>query len=42
LRTGAASCEALHRYFLAVVLILPGTTFAFGRLLFDFLERRAA
>jgi len=29
-------------YFLAVFLILPGTAFAFGRLLFEFLRRRAA
>ena len=28
-------------YFLAVFLILPGTAFAFGRLLFEFLRRRA-
>jgi len=28
-------------YFLAVFLILPGTGFAFGRLLFEFLRRRA-
>ena len=29
-------------YFLAVFLILPGTAFAFGRLLFEFIRRRAA
>ena len=29
-------------YFLSVFLILPGTAFAFGRLLFEFLRRRAA
>jgi len=28
-------------YFLAVFLILPGTAFAFGRLLFEFLRKRA-
>jgi hypothetical protein len=28
-------------YFLSVFLILPGTAFAFGRLLFEFIRRRA-
>ena len=29
-------------YFVAVALVLPGTAFAFGRLLFEFIHRRAA
>ena len=29
-------------YFAAVALVLPGTALAFGRLLFDFINRRAA
>lgn len=40
--TGWLFAPSAGVYFLAVFLILPGTAFAFGRLLFEFLRRRAA